>query len=194
MTKRLAHEQAFVFGGIWIAANLVGFMIGGILGATNQGLISKLLGDSTISRVLGDMVFGGAFGVAQWLVLRYWFPRNGVRLMWWIPTCMIGFTIGARLGARFAPLAGHNDVLVGIAFGLLMGASIGIVQWIAMQGFGILKVGRPALWVPITMLAWVLGESISFEFQFRLMAVPLVAFAIALVSGIGLLWWIEPEQ
>lgn len=192
VAKRLVNEQ--VFAGLWIAGNLAGFMIGGILGATNQGVIARIWGESMLVRILGDLVFGGCFGVAQYLVLQHWLPRSRERLMWWIPLCMIGFTLGARLGARFAPIAGSHDVLLGMVFGLVMGLCVGGVQWFGMRYLGVLNVRRPALWIPISVLAWVAGESISFEFQFRLMAVPLVALAIALVSGIGLLWWIEPEQ
>ncbi len=191
MNKQLSERRRF--GVVWVITNIIGFLIGSVLGATDDGLVSRVMSEGIVTHILGDLVFGACFGIAQWLVLRRFFPQSRPHLLWWIPACMIGFMIGARLGGRFAPLVGDNQLLVGIAFGLLMGTSIGIVQWAAIQGLGTLKTVRPALWIPTSIAAWILGESIAFQFRFGLAGVPLVALAIALVSGIALLWWIEPS-
>jgi hypothetical protein len=185
MGKRLSEKRWF--GVMWVITNIIGFLIGSILGATDNGLVSRVMGAGIVPHVLGDLVFGACFGIAQWWVLQRFFPKSRPHLVWWIPACMIGFMLGARLGARFAPLAGESDLVIGIAFGILMGSSLGIVQWLSMQTLGTLKTVRPALWIPASILAWVLGESIAFQFRFGLAGVPLVALAIALVSGIALL-------
>ena len=189
---RMQFSEQRWFALLWVITNIVGFMIGSILGATDNGLVSRAMPDGIVTRVLGDLIFGACFGIAQWLVLRRFFPKSRSHLIWWIPACMIGFTIGARLGHRLAPMVGDNEFFVGIAFGFVMGMSLGIVQWAAIQGFGTLKTGRPSLWVPASIVAWILGESIAFQFRFNLIGVPLVALAIALVSGIALLWWLQP--
>lgn len=176
----------------WALMNVIGLLIGSLLGATDDGLITRLLGTGVLVLVLGDLVFGACFGIAQWLVLQHFSPKSRARLLWWIPATMIGFMVGARLGGRFAPLAGDNNVIIGIAFGLLMGVSLGIVQWMAMQYSGMFRTARKGSWIPVSIVAWVLGESIAFQFDFQLIGVPFVALAIALVSGIALLWWVQP--
>ncbi|MBA3873529.1 MAG: hypothetical protein H0X30_30730 [Anaerolineae bacterium] len=176
---------------LWIFANIIGFLIGNALGATNDGLVSHLMSGRILPHIIGDWIFGASFGVAQWLVLRRFFPNSRSSLRWWIPACMIGFMVGARLGARFAPMVGDDTFLVGIAFGALMGISLSTIQCIALWLSGTLKSARPLLWIPVSIVAWIIGESIAFHFGFVLFGVPIEALAIALVSGIALLWWIK---
>ncbi len=181
------------FWGYWLVANAVGFFVGSFLGATDGGVVSQLLTRSTVVDVLGDLVFGFCFGTAQWLVLRHFYPESRATLWWWIPAAMIGFSIGARLGGRIAPMVGENQTLVGFVFGIVMGGSLGLVQWGAIQFLGALKTTRPLIWIPTSIVAWVIGESIAFYFHFSQTTVPLVGLAIAIVSGIALLWWIRPR-
>ena len=105
---------------------------------------------------------------------------------------MIGFMVGARLGARFAPLVGEDTFWVGIAFGALTGLSLSSMQCIAMWSSGAFKTRNSVLWIPVSIVAWIIGETIAFHFGFVLFGVPIEALAIALVSGIALLWWIKP--
>ncbi|MEP6987434.1 MAG: hypothetical protein ABI970_17650 [Chloroflexota bacterium] len=190
MQSPLPERRWFVV--LWIIANIIGFLIGSVLGATNDGLVSRLMSGSIAPRIIGDLLFGASFGVAQWLVLGRFFPQSRPGLIWWIPACMLGFMIGARLGARFAPLVSEDTFLVGIAFGALMGLSLSTVQCITLWLSGTLKTVRPLLWILVSIVAWIIGESIAFHFEFVLLGVPIVALAIALVSGIALLWWIKP--
>src|SRR5689334_6867639 len=169
---RMQLSEQRWFGLFWVITNIVGFVLGSILGATDNGLVSRIMPDGIVTHILGDLIFGACFGIAQWLVLRRFFPKSRSHLIWWIPACMLGFMIGARLGARFAPLVGDNELLVGIAFGLVMGTSLGLIQWGAIQGLGVLKTARPSLWIPASIIAWVLGEIIAFQFRFGLFGVP----------------------
>lgn len=191
MEQQLVNSRRFWI--YWIAANVVGFFIGSFLGATDGGLVSQVMGSGMIAHIIGDLVFGFCFGLAQWFVLRQFYPESRANLWWWIPASMIGFSIGARLGARVAPMAGDNQLAVGLLFGVVMGTSLGIVQWAGIQFMGALKTARPYLWIPTSIIAWVLGESIAFQLRFSQAGVPLVALAIAFVSGIALLWWIRPR-
>lgn len=183
-------QQFWVY---WVIANVVGFLIGSFLGATDGGVVSQIMGAGIVAHVIGDLVFGFCFGLAQWFVLLHFYPESRAKLWWWIPASMVGFSIGARLGARIAPLAGENQLAVGFLFGIVMGTSLGIVVWAAIQFGGALKTAKPYLWIPTTIVAWVLGETIAFQFRFSLASVPLTALAIAFVSGIALLWWIRPR-
>ena len=178
---------------MWIAAHVAGITAGAALGATDHGLISQILGTSIISHILGDLIFGGCIGLVQWFVLYKSFPQKQRHLWLWVPATMAGFAAGARLGARFAPLVGTNVALVGIAFGSVMGLCMGIGQWVVIHKTGIFKVGRSGLWIAASVVAWIIGESISFAFQFQLTVVPFIALAIALVTEVGLIWWIKPE-
>ena len=186
----VSEKRWFIF--LWVFANIIGFLIGNTLGATNDGLVSHLMSGRILPHIVGDWIFGASFGVAQWLVLRRFFPQSRSSLKWWILACMVGFMVGARLGARFAPMVSDDTVLVGIAFGALMGLSLSVAQCAALWLSGTLKTGRSLLWILVSIVAWIIGESIAFHFGFVLFAVPIEALAIALVSGIALLWWIKP--
>ena len=177
----------------WIIANVVGFLVGSFLGATDGGVVGQVLGAGIAAHIIGDLVFGLCFGVAQCFVLQRFYPESRARLWLWIPASMVGFSVGARLGARIAPMAGDNQLAVGFVFGIVMGTSLSLVEWAAIQFGGALKTARPYLWIPTTIAAWVLGETIAFQFRFSLASVPLTALAIAFVSGIALLWWIRPR-
>ena len=186
----LSEKRRFVV--LWVLANIIGFLIATVLGATNDGMVSRVMPGRILPHILGDLIFGASIGVAQWLVLRRFFPQSRPSLKWWIPACMLGFMIGARLGARFAPMVSDDTFLVGIAFGALMGVSLSSVQCMAMWLSGTLKTTRSAVWIAVSIVAWIIGESIAFHFGFVLFTVPIEALAIALVSGIALLWWIKP--
>lgn len=190
---KLQWDKARPFGAAWIVANVIGFFIGSLLGATDGGLVSQVMGSGAIAKVMGDLVFGFCFGTAQWFILYRFYPESRPRLWWWIVASMVGFSIGARLGALIAPLAGSSQLAIGLVFGIVMGTSLGIVQWGAIRILGALKTERAAGWMVASILAWILGESIAFQLRFSQAGVPLVALAIALVTGIALLWWIRPR-
>lgn len=166
----------------WLLANLLGFVIGSLLGASNGSLIVALLSGRP-ALVLGDLVFGAAIGAAQWLALRNAGPRS-VPLQWILATS-IGFMVGARSGARFGPeLVDAVGTPPSVAFGIIMGASIGLATtWVLRHR---LRSTLGVAWTTINVIAWAFGESIAFSLNFSQRSVAFVAVAIASVSWLAI--------
>ncbi|MEZ4669343.1 MAG: hypothetical protein R3E39_15670 [Anaerolineae bacterium] len=177
----------------WVILNIIGYMIGSLLGATDNGVLPNLLGHTLPAKVAGDVAYGAAFGLAQAVVFWRYFPHSRGRLWLWVAASVIGFTLGARFGARFAPIIISVSPWVGILFGVIVGGCLGGVQWGAMRWLGVLKTDNAFWWIPASIVAWVVGETIAFGSNFSQMTVPLVALGIALVTGVSLINWIRPS-
>lgn len=165
----------------WLAANVVGFVVGSLLGATNDGVLVGLI-PGRVGVIGGDIVFGAVIGLAQQLALRQ-APARALPAAWMVATA-VGFAIGARLGGRFASdLAALSLVPVSTVFGLCMGTSLGLTTLPLLSGVN----GRRAvIWVATNALAWILGEGVAFATGFSQVAVSAVALVIALVTWLGL--------
>lgn len=166
----------------WLVFNPIGFTMGSLHGATNDGFVSKVI-PGLIGLVLGDLVFGAMFGFAQYLVFR----RTGFlpASIWWIAASSIGFTVGARTGALLTFRLTEEWMPAGIVFGIFMGTSIGLATT-----FVLFRQFNPSLlltWLGTCILAWIVGESIAFASHFALITVPLLALAIAGITGLGLI-------
>ncbi|MBL8120011.1 MAG: hypothetical protein JNJ78_20940 [Anaerolineae bacterium] len=177
----------------WILFNLVGFVGGSLLGATDGSVLAGVLGDGTIARVIGDLVFGGCIGAMQYLALRRHFPESHARLILWIPVSMVAFTIGARAGGRFAPMVTTDPIPLGIVFGVLLGGSFGVLHWLGMTVVGTLKAAQPILWIPACIVAWILAEIVAFGLGINQLWMPLIALIIAVVTGSALILWVKPR-
>ena len=166
----------------WLLVNPIGFTLGSLHGATDEGFIPTAI-PGAIGLILGDLVFGAMIGLAQWIVFRLvaLLPAS----IWWTFTTSIGFMLGARIGAALTFRITDNWWLAGIVFGIFMGGSIGLATAVIMPKPISLK--RTIQWVIISILAWVAGESIAFASFFSQKTVPIVAGAIAAVTGLGLI-------
>lgn len=181
MLKNLAPRPRFFRE--WLVLNVIGFTLGSLHGATTDGLIPAII-PGMIGLVLGDLVFGGMIGFVQYLALLRTplLPVNSA----WILATSLGFMLGARSGAFFTFRITQDWILAGVVFGVFMGTSVGLVTAFAL--FRKLPPVRHILmWVGICILAWIAGESIAFAAHFSLRTVPLVALAIAVITGVGLL-------
>ncbi|MEP7136528.1 MAG: hypothetical protein ABI904_16485 [Chloroflexota bacterium] len=172
----------------WIAFNLIGFICGSYLGATDDGLISTFI-PGVAGMVAGDLVFGSIIGFSQWLVLK---SRSRLTIsVGWIALTGIGFTLGARLGALLTYRIVDEWWQAGIVFGCFMGGSIGLAT--ALELRKALSFSRFTVWMITSISAWVIGESIAFDAGFAQAGVPWVAAVIGVVTGLGLLWlWVNP--
>jgi hypothetical protein len=159
----------------WILANVVGLLVGSLLGATDGGAIKG---------VAGDLLLGASVGVAQWWVLRR--HLGGLPgLWWWLPATAFGYAAGVVLGRRFSPMMTTDHLVLGFVFGVFVGTFTGAAQAIAIRFIQ----GRSEMainWFMITLTAWIAGEVVAFVFYFRLEGVPLVGLAVALISGLML--------
>ncbi|MEQ1907977.1 MAG: hypothetical protein ABMA15_04095 [Vicinamibacterales bacterium] len=166
----------------WLVANVLGFVVGSLLGASNDGLIVAML-PRRPALILGDLVFGAAIGAAQWLALR----DSGSRSIppRWILATSVGFVVGARSGTRLASeLVAVVPLPLSAAFGICVGASIGLATaWVMRDR---LKPSLAFMWVALNVLAWVVGEGIAFSAGFSQAFVAFLALAIASVTWIGL--------
>ena len=166
----------------WMLANALGIVVGSLLGASNDGLVVSML-PRRPALILGDLVFGAAIGAAQWAALRASHSRS-VPLQWILATS-VGFTVGARSGARFAPgLVAVVPLPLSTAFGLCMGASVGLATaWVLRDR---LTPAHASAWVGVNALAWILGEGIAFSAGFSQSAVVFLALPIASLTWVGL--------
>lgn len=167
-----------LFIAFWLIANILGLVVGSLLGATDGGLIPG---------VLGDLVFGATIGLAQWCALAWWLPAKRLRLAAWIPLTTAGFALGVRLGSRLAVGVSDDHMVIGLAFGVIVGTMVGLAQLTVLYWGWRLAFRRALLWLPISILAWIGGEGIAFAHYFALEGAPLVGVAIGLVKLVGLL-------
>jgi hypothetical protein len=175
--------HTYYFFLIWIFLNIIGFVSGSLLGATSVGWIPKLI-PGMPGILLGDLVFGAVIGLFQWLALKR-FP--GFRIStWWIVLLSLGFTVGARSGSLLTYWIANEWLPPSVVFGVFMGAGTGAavlpVLWKRVADRYLL------LWVGVSVVAWILGESIAFSTDFAQSTVPGVALVIGALKGLGLLW------
>lgn len=137
----------------WALANLVG--LPALLGPHSLGYLLTVglavLADGAslgvvayivvvVIMALSGAVLGGWFGLMQWLVLR----RQGVQARKWIFASSIGVALGAPLGwlvygLVFRTMISRPEGLYFsfsyeyISFGMSLGLSIGIAQWLVMR-------------------------------------------------------------
>lgn len=167
----------------WLLFNPIGFILGSLHGATNTGFVTKVI-PGLFGLVLGDLIFGAMFGFAQYLVFRR--TRFLPASIWWIVASSIGFTFGARMGALLTFRITEEWFLAGVIFGVIMGTSVGLAT--ALVLFRQFSPVQLLIWLGTCILAWIAGESIAFAAHFSLITVPLVALAIAGITGLGLIY------
>lgn len=167
----------------WFILNLIGFTLGSLHGATDNGLIPSIV-PGIIGLILGDLFFGAMVGFAQYLAFRRtkFLPIPVA----WVVTTSLGFTLGARAGALLTYRLTSDLTTAGIIFGVFMGGGIGLIT--ASVLFNRFAPKPMAVWLTTTTLAWIAGESIAFASNFSFATVPLVAVAIAGITGLGLVY------
>jgi len=168
---------------IWLLLNPTGFTLGNLFGATDYGLIPSLI-PGLAGLILGDLVFGGIVGFVQYLVFRVtkYLPASSL----WIIATSLGFTLGARTGSLLTYRITQDWTLAGIIFGVFMGGIIGLVT--ALTLYKQFSLNRILVWIITSVTAWVAGEWIAFASLFSLKTIPLVAVAIAGITGLGLIY------
>lgn len=172
----------------WVAANLVGFVAGSWLGATNDGLIPMAV-PGYLGLVIGDLIFGSTFGLTQWLVLRRFWGVSVSAL--WIVAASFGFTFGARFGALLTYRLAGDWFPPSVVFGIFMGTSFGLATFLPLsQAFAWLNFFR---WLAVSILAWVFGEGIAFAAGFAQIVVPVVGIVIGGITGFELVRHHKPR-
>lgn len=140
-------------------------------------------------------------GLAQWWVLRPWFPAVG-RGAWWRAT-LIGALLGYVLGYLPSTLMNLNEAatqtavseppawvtwLLAAGLGAVAGAVLSFFQWRVLRAAQVAGAGR---WVPANMLAWAVGMPIIFigmDLAFAApdpQALPLIIAGALTVAGLA---------
>lgn len=181
--NRLIIMNYLTFISFWVFANIIGFVLGSYFGATSAGLIPGLW-PGIAGRILGDLIFGAVIGLFQWLAMRRYTGFRAPAV--WILLTSLGFTFGARAGSLLTYRIATEWLAPSLVFGVFMGGSTGgaVLPILWRQ----LSAGRMCVWLFVSVLAWIIGETIAFSTQFSQATVPHVAVAISIVTGMYLLW------
>jgi hypothetical protein len=157
----------------WVFANLIGEFVGlgvaGALGAAVTLAFGNVTGISTLimmalALIVAATVEGAAVGLAQWWVLRHYLPA----LTWraWVLATTLGaiaaWVIGMLLGAAGGDFFGSGEsaaaLVVGAALGPVVGALLGLFQWLALRRY----VQNAVWWVLANAAAWTAGMAVIF--------------------------------
>ena len=148
---------------------------------TGLGLFLGVIARFTLSvsglEFLGVAASGASFGWAQWLVLRQLITRAG----WWVLASAVGAQLAGSLAIELM-LFGGGTAFSNAAGGTVLGASVGIGQWLVLRR----HVRRAIWWVPASTLGGAAGAGLGLGFfVFWPLAVAAVYGA---VTGTALVW------
>jgi hypothetical protein len=151
----------------WVVATIVGWAIGFFVCEA----IKPFLYD--ITHLGGDgLVIGAGIGIAQGLVLRKQLAPMG----WWVLVSVLGFGLGKFLGEALAQ--GMPAVVGSGLTGAVIGASVGVAQWLVLRG----KVTGAAWWLAANVAGWAIGWSLISLVED---AEGVSTIAVYLVGGVG---------
>ena len=129
----------------WVLASIVGWGIGFFV---CEGLKPFFY---DITHLGGDgLIIGASIGIAQGLVLR----RRMAPMGWWVLVSVLGFGVGKFLGEAAAQ--GMPAVVGSALTGAIIGASVGVAQWLVLRG----KVTGVGWWVAANVVGWAIGWSL----------------------------------
>lgn len=95
--------------------------------------------------VIGS-VTGAISGLLQWLVLRIVIRLSPL----WILNSLLGWAVGFFLGAHVASVLGLTEFAFGIVIGAVLGLSLGIAQWLILRT----KLSSAGWWIVFNIIAW----------------------------------------
>lgn len=138
-------EQTLVIR--WVLVTTIGWIVGF---AVCEVVVKPIV--YTFTHFPSDgAVIGIAIGIGQWLVLR---RDSGYQTAWWALASSVGFAIGKDVGDMLAA-AVSGPAAVGLD-GLVIGASLGVVQWLVLRR----HVADPGWWIAASAIAWAIGWSV----------------------------------
>jgi len=189
------RKPAWLFYPGWVALSAISIPIAW---AITWAIVSRIVqvvgeriqvaGESHITEdFIGGYVLlpmlGLLIGVLQYLLLRRYLPR----MVWWIPATVLGWALPLLLGLAsvgWLPALAMDPVWSGALGFALIGASIGVCQWLVLRR----RIHRATLWVLASILGWgmsglVIGETISSQSD-------VIALALLPPTAVSLAWWL----
>jgi hypothetical protein len=173
----------------WVIYSLLGLIVGVISFVTVGIFAGDAIGrfsEFTFGVVLGA-TFGSSFGIAQWRVLRGHLRPVAA----WTGATVVGFVIGGAI--IFGLMNGSEPdttLLTKLGHGLLLGASLGVAQWLVLRTR--LYDARP--WVAISVVGWVVAELVGVALT-ALVGPPFDLLGLFLVGsvlpGAGMAWLLK---
>jgi len=163
----------------WAIVSRIVQVVGGRIQVAGQSHITEdFIGAYVLLPMLGLLI-----GVLQYLLLRRYLPR----MVWWIPATVLGWALPLLLGLAsvgWLPALAIDPVWSGALGFALIGASIGVCQWLVLRR----RIHRATLWVLASILGWgmsglVSGETISSQLD-------VIALALLPPTAVSLAWWL----
>jgi hypothetical protein len=100
--------------------------------------------------VLGGEIGVGIFiGLAQWLILRRYFPQA----WWWILASAAGWIVGWVIITSGLILSPGDTSFTAIISGAIFGLTMGVAQWIILRRW----VRLSSLWILLSIPGWTIG-------------------------------------
>ena len=167
----------------WVIANIVGWVIGFFVCEAVNTFLATFFVDG--------LIIGASVGIAQWLVLR----RRIAPIGWWVVASIVGYGVGKAVGE--ASVQGIPTVAGLGLIGALIGAFVGIAQWLVLRR----HVSLAGWWVLANIAAWALGWSIIGFVEdsagwpiLMVYSVGALGAAVAgTITGIALIWLSRPR-
>ena len=164
----------------WAIVSRIVQVVGGRIQVAGQSHITEdFIGGYVLLPMLGLLI-----GVLQYLLLRRYLPR----MVWWIPATFLGWALPLILlglaSVGWLPALAIDPVWSGALGFALIGASIGVCQWLVLRR----RIHRAALWVLASILGWgmsglVSGETISSQLD-------VIALALLPPTAASVAWWL----
>ena len=163
----------------WAIVSRIVQVVGGRIQVAGQSHITEdFIGAYVLLPMLGLLI-----GVLQYLLLRRYLPR----MVWWIPATVLGWALPLLLGLAsvgWLPALAIDPVWSGALGFALIGASIGVCQWLVLRR----RIHRATLWVLTSILGWgvsglVTGETISSQLD-------VIAVALLPPTAASIAWWL----
>jgi len=150
-----------------------------------QGLIIALILGMILYTILAIALLGLAIGGSEWLVIR---KRMGNAH--WILRTLIGVGIGSILSILFSLGSGPSDYGIVIIYCLIMGGSIGFLQWPVIRKH--FKAGF--IWVVSNVVALILAFFFGLIFVGQISPIAGLLTALILypfVTGVTMVWFLH---
>jgi hypothetical protein len=128
----------------WVVANAIGGIIASAV-VLSVGLVLVYIFREFFGAIFMAILFGGIWGVAQWLILRRYLSWSGL----WIVASLIGGVVAVLLAFKVENTLEVNvpATMVAPVAALLFGTTIGVCQWFMLRQrpWSVLWVGGSAV-------------------------------------------------